>query len=306
MRKLPPPRFFAKILICLAIISVISIGFNSCKKETTDKTPKTVEQEIVTKKKPGTPGTFRMPIYCGDLANPCSDPACAQYYNCPVDSINYYTQIFLFDPAFQIVVDKFGNNSFDIVSQIHATGGFPLLNTYNNLIHSYNNYSEIEQFYLQNNLDTFQMLDKKAEIFASILYLYKNHPGFSNLSQGNQISVITNVFNSLGDPTFRSYNSSSPVVSAYNALLNRLGVSNTPSSRLTPSEAEDCLRDAIIGTIASATNLIKQLISVINSYNLGWSGIFNVSKSALRTIVGSNLIGGIVGFALCIAWEYFF
>lgn len=304
MKKLPPPRFFAKTLIFLAMIFVTAVGFNSCKKETSSKIQKPNEEEIATKKKKIT--TYFIPTYCDDLENPCSDPACAPYYNCPVDSVNYYSQLFLFDPTFQIIVDKYGNNSFDIVSQIHASGGFSLLNSYNNLVNSYSNYSQFEQFYLQNNLDTFLMLDKKAEIFASILYLYKNHPGFSYLSQGNQISVFTNVFNTLGDPTFRADHSNSLVVITYSALLNRLGIVNNPSSRLTPSEAEDCLRDAVIGTIASSINLIKQLVSVINGYNLGWSGIVNVAKSALRTIASGNLIGGLAYFGLCIAWEYFF
>jgi hypothetical protein len=215
------------------------------------------------------------------------------------------SQLFLYDTTFEIVVDKFGNNSFGMLSAIHGQGGLTLVGQYDNLIHTYNNYSEAEQFYLQNNLDTANMLNNHAEIFASLLYLYKNNIGFYNLSQGDQLTVITNVFNTLGNPDFRANNPNSPVVVAYNKILDRLGLISNSASRLTMEEVNECLKAAVIGAIVNSWNTIKQLWQVINGYNLGWSGIVNVAKSALRTIIGSSAAGALVGFALCIAWDFF-
>lgn len=64
------------------MLTATILVFNSCKKENSSTTAKTTEQEITTKKKPTT--NFIDPA-CEGLANPCSDPRCAPYYNCNLD-----------------------------------------------------------------------------------------------------------------------------------------------------------------------------------------------------------------------------
>lgn len=228
---------------------------------------------------------------------------------CPPDQtpVNFYSALFTEDPTFEVVVDNFGNSAYDVVEMVYKTGGKELVAQYDKLVHGTEGWAPVQEFYEQNGIDADAMLTKKAEVLASLLLLYKNHPDFYNMSIEDQSTVIRNVFTSLSEPQFRALHPKSPVVITYTALAERLGAEITPAQfRLTMSEVGDCLRDAVIGVIASSSSIIRDLYNTITGYNLGWSGIIRVAKSALSTVLHGNLIGAAVGFGLCIAWETFF
>jgi len=263
----------------LKLISIFSLGIAmtlfSCKKEK--------QNEIVKQK----------------------DEAPSSIPKCPPgeDPVLFYSDLFLSDPTFEVVIDKFGNNAFNIFKTLHEIGGDDLMKEYSGLISSYTDYRQIEQFYEDHKIDPDMMLTSKAEILASLLLLYKDHPDFYALKLNEQITVITNVFKTLKSSEYRANNPKNPVVLRYNQVI-ALPNGGAPSmARLTMDEVGDCLEDAIIGGIANSIGVIRNLYNVITGYNLGFSGIVNVAKSALRTIVGSSAIGALVGFGLCCAWE---
>ena len=119
------------------------------------------------------------------------------------------------------------------------------------------------------------------------------------------MDIIKAVFVQLNDITFRENNPTHPMVVAYEQVLTRLTTSPY-LARLTMEEVGDCLQDAVIGAIAGSWSVIRDLYNVITGYNLGWSGIKKVAKSALQTIVGTSAVGAAIGFGLCIAWKTFF
>lgn len=219
--------------------------------------------------------------------------------------VNYFSQYFLNDYSFALVIDKFGNNAIDMATLVNNQGGLPLVSQYGTMVSSYSSYSQFQGFCLQNGIDTSAMLNEHAEILGSVFNLNVSNPQFYNLDYSSQLSVITNVLNTLDSEDFRANNPNSPVVIAYNLILDRVAASGNIAARLTMDEVEDCLKDAIIGGIASTYNTVRQLWSVLTGYNLGWGGMVNVAKSALRSIIGSSAAGALVTFGLCIAWEIF-
>jgi len=218
---------------------------------------------------------------------------------------SYYSRLFLNDPAFAVVIDKFGNDAFTIVSTVQASGGNDALNSYNKIINTYSGYGEVEQFYSSYGIDKEAMLQLKANILASILYVYQQHPAFYNLTPEQQVMVIENVFTTLKDGAFRDANAVSPVVKAYNALAQRVGAQQCNSCKLTMDEVTDCLKGAVGGAIVGSIKVLRSLYNVITGYNLGWSGIVEVAKSALGTALKDTLVGALVGFGICVAWDAF-
>ncbi|HYE56598.1 MAG TPA: hypothetical protein VD996_17240, partial [Chitinophagaceae bacterium] len=207
--------------------------------------------------------------------------------------------------AFEKVVEHFGNGAFSMVLRVHRSGGLSLVQRFGSLVNSYSAYSEVERFYLQHRIDAWAMLEYHAGILASLLNLYKSHPDFYNLPLQDQCTVIRNVFGILGDAVFRSDNPKSPVVARYDQLLVDLGAMDDVAARISMADVQDCLQEAVLGAVMNSFQTIRQLWQVINGYNLGWDGILHVARSALKTIVGSSVGGALVGFGLCIAWEYF-
>jgi len=219
--------------------------------------------------------------------------------------VSYFSQYFLNDYSFSLLIDKFGNNAIDMATLVNNQGGLPLVSQYSTMVNSYTSYNQFQEFCLQNSIDTTAMLTEHAEILASIFYLNVSHPQFYNLDYPSQITVITNVLNTLDNEEFRLNNPNSPVVISYNLILQRVAASGNTTVRLTMEEVEDCLKEAIIGGIASTYNTVRQLWGVINGYNLGFSGMVTVAKSALRSLLGSSVAGALVTFGVCIAWEIF-
>ncbi len=263
----------------LKLVSIFSLGIAmslfSCKKE---------KQNEIVKQKDEVPSSI---------------PKCPP----GEDPVLFYSDLFLSDPTFEVVVDKFGNNAFNIFRTLHKIGGDDLMKEYSGLLASYTDYSQIEQFYVVHRMDADVMLTSKAEILASLLLLYKDHPDFYALSINDQITVITNVFTTLKRPEYRADNPKNPVVLRYNQVIALPNGGVATMARLSMDEVGDCLRDAVIGGIVNSIGVIRDLYNVITGYNLGFSGIVRVAKSALGSIIGGSAIGALVGFGLCCAWE---
>jgi len=229
-------------------------------------------------------------------------------------SQDYYVELILNQSStveadykkFSFVLEKFANNSFNIVKELHNQGGINLVNEWKDLITSQPSYSELSEFYSQNGLDTAQMLDEKAEILGSLASFYEATPEFYELEPSSQISILDSVFEVLKSEEYRNNNPDNPLVVTINNIIETFTNSGNLTARLTTDEVMGCLGNAIATTVASAWQLVSNFVSVINGTNLGWSGIKNLAKSFLRTLAGSHAITGIVTFGVCIAWEVFF
>ena len=266
-----------KSMIVLAGITVITLTLAACKKMLT------TEQTAASSR-----------IFCSPADTPLA-----------TEPIGYYSNLFLQDAAFATVIDKFGNNALDAVSAVYATGGMDAVQQYGNLMNTYSSYRQVEQFYDQYHLDKEVMLTTNAEILASMMVVYQQQPTFYNMQPAEQSTVINSVLASLKDPLFREAHAGSPVVKAYNGLCQRAGTPQNAASKLTMDEVNDCLKGALLGALVGSWKTIRDIYNVITGYNLGWNGIVAVAKSALRTIVGSNTAGILIGFGLCIAWDVF-
>lgn len=233
------------------------------------------------------------------------------------DPVSYYSNQFLYDPSFALVMDKFMTNSADMYDLVEDEGGIYLLNQYESLMNSYTDYDQVESFYLTNQIDTAFMIQKHAEPIAAWLKLLKENPQFSDLSASEQLTVINNIENTLLNTSFISDNPGNILVTkfqqAYNRQLAKIGQNNggfrkisTARVDLTLNEVIACGLEALGGAIANGYNTWRTLYGIITGYNLGWSGIVNVSKSALRTVLGSNVGGMVIIFAFCVASAAFF
>ncbi len=80
MRKLLSHSTFIKAMVCLVIVCLAIFSLNSCIKDATE----TAEIEKLSKneKESNEANRFSVPLYCEDLENPCTDPACQPYYDC--------------------------------------------------------------------------------------------------------------------------------------------------------------------------------------------------------------------------------
>ena len=244
--------------------------------------------------------------------NPQADQS--QYIS---DPVSFYSTQFLYDPSFALVLDKFIINSADMYDLVEEKGGIYLLNQYESLMNSYTSYSQVESFYLANQIDTGLMIQKHAEPIAAWLKLLKENPQFSDLSASEQLTVINNIENTLLNTSFISDNPGNILVTkfqqAYNRQLAKIGQNNggfrkisTARVDLTLNEVIACGLEALGGAIANGYNTWRTLYGIITGYNLGWSGIVNVSKSALRTVLGSNVGGMVIIFGFCVASAAFF
>lgn len=220
------------------------------------------------------------------------------------EPVSHYSNLFLQDTAFAVLIDKFGNNAYGMAGAVFTRGGQKAVNDYNKVIHQHSSYNEVGQFYVQHALNKEAMLNAHAEILASLLYVYRQHPAFYALDVGQQQAVVSNVLAALKDPAFRNANAGSPVVKAYNKLRDRVHTASGAGGKLTMDEVNDCLKGAVIGAIAGLLKNVEILYKVISGYNLGWSGIVNVAKSALQSALGSTAVGTLVSFGLCIAWDF--
>lgn len=146
------------------------------------------------------------------------------------DPVSYYSNQFLYDPSFALVMDKFMTNSADMYDLVEDKGGIYLLNQYESLMNSYTDYDQVESFYLTNQIDTGFMIEKHAEPIAAWLKLLKENPQFSDLSASDQLTVLNNIGNTLLNTSFISDNPGNILVTkfeqAYNRQLAKIGQNN--------------------------------------------------------------------------------
>ena len=78
--------FIHGFAVCIALTAV----FTSCSKNNNEDKFEGSRRNLTSKKGVS---TMNIPVYCEDLENPCSDPACAPYYQCgtqPEISVNSF------------------------------------------------------------------------------------------------------------------------------------------------------------------------------------------------------------------------
>lgn len=207
--------------------------------------------------------------------------------------------------SFSFVLDKFANSSFIIVEELNSKGGIALVNQWKSLINSSSGYAVLSQFYLQNNIDTIQMFDKKAEILGSVAAFFSKNPELNLLDPTRQVTIFNGVFDSLKNKSYRNKNSTKPLVITINNILAKFTQNPNIASKLSMDEVLGCLGSAVASAVTASYGLIRDFVNVINGTNLGWSGIKRLAGSFLQSMGGYG-IAGLVGFGACIVWEVFF
>ncbi len=147
------------------------------------------------------------------------------------------------------------------------------------------------------------MIEIHANSMASWLNLLVKNPGFHDLTMNDQQLVLENLQATL-TTSFEEENPENILIKTVRDLINTDPVMQARG--ITMTEAIGCAVGAIGSTIRNGWDTIKQLVDVINGYNLRWSGIRNVTISAIRSVFGSNVGGMLFDFAICMVWAYFF
>ena len=223
-----------------------------------------------------------------------------------VDPVPYYSERFMNDSGFAIVLDKFIYSSMNMHSLIGIAGGEKAIQDHHDLINSYKSYSSVQEFYLNLSVDTASMLQYHVEPTAAYLYLWELNPDFAELSMEQQLSVIANIKSKLLDPSYRSSNPNNQLVKMITDFTTQINGRVTARASISIEDVVECAFGAIGGAVAGSYGLIRELWNVINGYNLGYSGIARVARSAFRTVVGGNVAGVAINFAFCIVGTSFF
>jgi hypothetical protein len=214
------------------------------------------------------------------------------------DPVVYYSNAFLTDDDFAFTLDRFMYSSMNMQQAVGIAGGSIAIQEHHQLINSYRNYASMQQFYLSYGIDTAYMLQNHAEPMAAYIHLWDRHPEFADLTMQQQLSVIEKIKLNLLDSNFRAANPGNPLVIKINGFIAVFG--NNQALRLSLDEVVGCAFGAIGATIAGAWGVMRDLYNVIQGHNLGFSGIVRVTKSALRTLIGGNIVGMVVEFAFCV------
>jgi hypothetical protein len=185
-------------------------------------------------------------------------------------------------------------------SVIGMAGGEGAVQEHHDLINNFKTYSSVQDFYLNLGIDTAIMLEYHVEPTAAYVYLCDLNPEFAELTQQQQLDVLSNIKSMLMDSNFRNANPNNPLVMKIYDVSNRFNGSLTTRMNVSLDDVVECAFGALGGAVASSYSLIRDLWSVINGYNLGYSGIARVARSAFRTAVGSNVAGIAINFAFCI------
>jgi hypothetical protein len=218
--------------------------------------------------------------------------------------VAYYSAHFMNDADMALVFEKFMGGSINIRGAVLDAGGADALSEWDELIHGYSSYNEVNEFYDHLNMDTLAMKDKHAEALASWLNLLVKNPEFNDLSRNDQELVLDNLQNTLSADNFEAENPDNILVGTVRGVLN--ANPDAANRSITMGEATSCVIAAVAGQFVNGWGVIKELVAVINGTNLGWSGIKAVCGSALSTIMGSNVAGMAINFGICMALAYIF
>lgn len=219
------------------------------------------------------------------------------------EMVEYYSNHFLNDSAMAFVFEKFIVSSVKARGIVLEHGGSNSLEDWDALVHNYTSYSALDDFYLGLGIDTSEMIGIHADPMASWLNLLVKNPNFHELTMNDQELVLRNLQTTLTD-TFEEENPNNILIKTIRDLINTDPVAQARG--ITMSEAVGCAVGAVASTIRNGWDTIKQLVDVINGYNLGWSGIRSVAISAIRSVFGSNVGGMLFDFAVCMVWAYIF
>ena len=162
----------------------------------------------------------------------------------------YYVQM-IFDQSVNCVVDygtfahmidRIGNNTTDIFTDIYNAGGITLVNAYKERVRTVQNYKEMQEFYLTYGIDTAVQSDRMSENLGTTAAFFVHNPEFYELDNNRQMDIIKAVFVQLNDITFRENNPTHPMVVAYEQVLTRLTTSPY-LARLTMEEVKSILEN---------------------------------------------------------------
>lgn len=220
------------------------------------------------------------------------------------EQVAFYSEYFINDSSMALVFEKFMTNSIIIRGTVLQHGGNSSLAEWENMIHHYSSYGEVNEFYFNLGIDSISMKEKHAETLASWLNLLVKNPNFNNLSKNDQTLVLTNIQATLSQEDFEIQNPENILVKSVRGILN----SNPDLAQrsISMGEATACVISAVAGQIVNGWDTIKELVNVINNVNLGWSGIKNLAANALGSILGTNVGVMLINFGICMVLAYIF
>lgn len=225
-----------------------------------------------------------------------------QDQDCSSYDSEYYVQQFIESETFATVLRMHANRGTEVVEAVVEAGGEEALREYETLVPSYTDYSQLDEFYTSRGIDAELMLDKKADVMTSFTMLLLEYPCFRELSDDERREIMEQVFEKLYDPEYREQHAEYASVVAVNELMAHF----SPNGReVTREEFMDCLKDAVIGAAVGAIFAAYNTFTAAIDGNLGWGQVKDAAKKSLR-FFGSVAAGAVIGFGLCIAWEYFF
>lgn len=135
------------------------------------------------------------------------------------EKVAYYSEYFLNDSTMAFVLENFIVSSVKARGIVQDRGGNNALEEWDALVHNYENYDQLNEFYLGIGVDTSEMIEIHANPMASWLNLLVKNPGFHDLTMNDQQLVLENLQATL-TTSFEEENPENILIKTVRDLIN--------------------------------------------------------------------------------------